>query len=56
LANESAGRRIRIAEHKTALMGSFEFELGRTSKAALGCDQGDAFSQRRAYTEVGATA
>jgi hypothetical protein len=41
-----------MAEHKTALMGSFEFELARTRKSALGCDQGALFSQRRAYTKV----
>ncbi len=55
LTTETAGRRIRKIERKTALMGGFELELARTSKLAFGCDQGGLFSQRRTYTEVGAT-
>ena len=48
-----AGRRIRMAERKTALMGGFE--LGPASGLVLGCDQEGAFFRRRHYTAVGVT-
>ena len=53
MTNETAGRRIRMAERKTALMGGFE--LGPTSELVLGCDQEGAFFRRRPNTAVGVT-